>query len=333
MTTYLKILFLLLITFFQLLHAETNHVSHVHGHAPIGVMGDHIHKKGELMLSYRYMFMNMDGNRNGTSRVSDQTVLQDFAVTPTDMDMEMHMLGAMYAVSDDLTLMVMIPIINLSMSHLTRSGARFQTQANGLGDIKLGALYSLLKNENHRVHLNAGLSLPTGEIDERDDIPLGSQLQLPYPMQLGSGTYDIMPGITYTGFANSLSWGAQVMGTVRLGENSNDYTLGDRFETSIWGAYAATDSFSGSLRLAWNSWDNIDGADPLLNPTIVPTADPDLRGGERLDIGIGINSLVTTGRLKGLRIALEYLFPIHQDLDGPQLETDGILTTGVQMTF
>ncbi len=36
------------------------------GHAPIGVMGDHMHHKGEWMLSYRYMHMDMEGNRIGT---------------------------------------------------------------------------------------------------------------------------------------------------------------------------------------------------------------------------------------------------------------------------
>lgn len=32
------------------------------GHAPISVMGDHYHKKGELMFSYRFMPMWMEGN-------------------------------------------------------------------------------------------------------------------------------------------------------------------------------------------------------------------------------------------------------------------------------
>lgn len=31
------------------------------GHAPIGVMGDHLHKTGEVMLSYRFMHMDMGG--------------------------------------------------------------------------------------------------------------------------------------------------------------------------------------------------------------------------------------------------------------------------------
>ena len=32
------------------------------GNAPIGVMADHYHHKGGVMLSYRYMNMNMKGN-------------------------------------------------------------------------------------------------------------------------------------------------------------------------------------------------------------------------------------------------------------------------------
>ena len=32
-------------------------------HAPIGVMRDHIHKKGEIMTSYRFLYMKMKGLR------------------------------------------------------------------------------------------------------------------------------------------------------------------------------------------------------------------------------------------------------------------------------
>ena len=34
-------------------------------HAPIGVMGDHMHKTGEWMVSYRYMQGGMEGLREG----------------------------------------------------------------------------------------------------------------------------------------------------------------------------------------------------------------------------------------------------------------------------
>ena len=72
------------------------------------------------------------------------------------------------------------------------------------------------------------------------------------------------------------------------------------------------------MDLDWQHWGGISGADPDLNPGIVPTADPDLRGGERLDLGVGVTFLVKQGQgSQGLRLALEGGLPIYQSLDGP----------------
>ena len=66
-------------------------------HAPIGVMGDHGHKTGEVMLSYRFMAMDMQGLQSGTSTVEIAEVLKDFMMAPTTMQMQMHGFGAMFA--------------------------------------------------------------------------------------------------------------------------------------------------------------------------------------------------------------------------------------------
>lgn len=98
------------------------------GHAPLGVMGDHVHRTGEWMLSYRYMRMHMDGNRDGTDRVAESEVVDPagygFTVAPVhvDMDTDMHMFGAMYAFSDRFTFMAMLPYLEKSMDHVTRGG-------------------------------------------------------------------------------------------------------------------------------------------------------------------------------------------------------------------
>ena len=56
-------------------HKTTSLHAHHHDHyhfeyGPIGVMGDHIHADNEIMFSYRYMTMYMDGSRKGTSRIT-----------------------------------------------------------------------------------------------------------------------------------------------------------------------------------------------------------------------------------------------------------------------
>lgn len=60
---------------------------------------------------------------------------------------------------------------------------------------------------------------------------------------------------------------------------------------------------------------NIDGSDARLNRGMVPTADPTLRSGQFLSIGIGVNYLVSgSGALAGTRLGIEGVIPAYQDL-------------------
>ena len=47
----------------------------------------------------------------------------------------------------------------------------------------------------------------------------------------------------------------------------------------------------------------------------------------------GSAAIATRGVFKGLRFAVEALFPTYQNLDGPQLETKWRLTAGLQYAF
>ncbi|MEM7310297.1 MAG: transporter [Planctomycetota bacterium] len=300
------------------------------GHAPIGVMGDHVHAAGEWMVSVRYMQMHMDGMRDGTDELSSAEVLgEGFAVTPLEMDTTMLMLGGMYAPTDDLTLMLMVPYLSRSMDHVTGTGVNFETESEGLGDVRLSGLYNIYDEDGARVHLSLGLSVPTGSTDETDDTPAMADARLPYPMQLGTGTFDVLPGATYLAQSGDWSWGAQ--GTLRfhLGENDEGYTQGNRIEATGWLA-RSFGSLSVSARLNGMHWDDISGEDDELNPNMVPTADPANFGGERVDALVGANWYVTEGALAGNRLAFEIGTPILQDLNGPQLETDWVATIGWQ---
>lgn len=310
------------------------------GHAPLGVMGDHTHDTGEWMFSYRYMAMQMDGNRDGTDRVSAQQIVSPtgggFIVSPTKMDVQMHMLGAMYAVNEVVTVMGMLPYVIKEMDHITRAGGRFTTKSEGVGDLKTTALIRVLNTPTQALHLNLGFSLPTGSINEKDDNPRCQMMancpaQLPYPMQLGSGTVDPSVGLTWLGDSSILSWGAQVMGTFRLGHNDREYSQGELYEATVWAAKPVSSRVSLSLRLAARETTNYDGQDEDLavsNTNFIPTAETNLRGGTRADAGLGVNWLVGGG----VRFSAEVLYPFYQNLDGPQLESDGMFLVGLQYT-
>ncbi|MEM6376042.1 MAG: transporter [Pseudomonadota bacterium] len=342
-------------------HSSASAPIRADGHAPIGVMGDHLHAKGEVMLSYRFMRMEMDGSRLGTSGISAAEIATTIPnrffgmpmqpptlrVVPTDMTMDMHMFGAMYAPTDRVTLMAMIPYISKSMNHLTFAGPAgtgilggFKTQSDGLGDIKVSALIGMLDrktaNGHHKMHLNLGISLPTGSITETGRIltPMGGRpvVRLPYSMQLGSGTYDLMPGITYAGQSGNIAWGAQARGIIRLGDNDEGYSLGNEAAVTGWVSYQPQPAISFSGRIEARSLGDIDGRDPrIMGP--VQTADPDNYGGQTITLFAGVNYVVQRGSLRGNRFAIEAGLPLYRDLNGPQLETDWTVTAGWQYAF
>ena len=302
------------------------------------VLRSHLHEKGEWMVGYEYMTMSMEGNLDGTDSVSNQDILQQFMVAPTSMSMDMHMFHVMYAPSDDVTLMAMFCYVDNSMQLLTGTGGTFETQSSGMGDVDLSVNHVLSEVESagavHRFALTYGLSLPTGSIDEEDYLPaMMADARLPYPMQLGSGTFDPSLGALYLGYSTNYYWGTQIVATVRMGENDHGYRLGNRTDLETWVSRAWTDSTSTFVRLSASHEGNIHGADPALNPMMVPTADPNRQAGTNVNIHLGFDFHVGKGRTGGHTISVEFTRPIYQDLDGPQMETEEIARVAWQVVF
>ena len=120
-----------------------------------------------------------------------------------------------------------------------------------------------------------------------------------------------------------------------MNENHAEYRQGNEYALTGWGGIELADWVSTTLRVEWQHWLNYRGRDesPSVNPVVVPTADPGRRAGMRLDVLLGVNLIAPSGPLKGFRLAVEAGLPAYQRLDGPQLETDWIVTTGVQYAF
>ena len=317
--------------------AADHHDHHNHNrpdaHAPIGVMGDHLHPKGGLMVSLKYMNMSMDGNKAGTEKVNDDTIFENFMVAPQEMTMEMYMLGVMYAPSDKLTLMLMQSLVTKKMDLTARMMMNgmtmlrdFSTASSGFGDLKLSALYGLFANKRSSLHLNGTLNLPIGSIEERDDTPMMENAKLPYSMQLGSGTFDISLGATFKQTFQNVSWGIQQLNTIRTGENDEGYRFGNQYSLNIWGAYVLSRNISISTRFFGISEKRIKGADPELNPMMITTADTDNYGSDRIKSFLGVNVTFP----KDLRIGAEAGFPIYERYNGIQMDEGLSFTLGLK---
>jgi hypothetical protein len=295
------------------------------GLVPLSIMTG---RAGDWMISYQFMFDNMDGNLSGTDDISTAEILRNFAFAPISMTMEMHMLMLMYAPTDRLNFTVMLPYLRKDMDMRARDGSRFTEHSDGIGDMALLATYTAWQTNDsqHRLLVRGGVGTPTGSIDAKMD---GAPLE--YPMQLGSGTVSLLPGLTYLGQARPWGWGFDFSSTIQLGTNDHHYRFGNRYQPRIWIAREVADWLSVSLSAKGEIWENVHGADPRLSITDQPTNDPNRQGGKRLNAAIAIN--IHPRFLRDHQFLLEGEFPVMQSLDGPQLQRSWLFHCGWQYDF
>ena len=287
-----------------------------------------MHEMGEWMVSYRYMTMDMEGLLKGSNSVATSSQLTGMTtMVPTKMTMDMHMLGTMYAISNKWTLMGMFNFLDNDMDMIVPMNMSMNMGSSGIGDLKVAGLYDLAQwDSGRRMHLNLGLSLPTGSIDEKH----ANGNILGYGMQLGSGSYDFHPAVTYLAQTDNVSYGAQLGGVLRIGENDQGYTLGNKFCASLWGARIITDSLSASAKLEYSSQSEVDGEDTRMMKMMSPALNPNSQGREISTFCLGLNYYFQNGGLSGHRLAVEWETPIYQKVKGVQLELDSTWTLGWQ---
>lgn len=305
----------------------------------------HTHPAGMWMFNYKLMHMYMSGLRDGTSDVAQSSVgykrglPYEYMMIPTKMTMDMHMFMAMYGITDKLTVMMMVNYLSSRMEMLMDMGPGKMIkpdppmEISGFGDTEVRGIYKL----SGRFIASLGLSLPTGDIG-KDFMTMKQTFRAPYDMQLGSGSYDLKPAITFSDLSDDekWNWGAQIMYTWHTADNRNDYRQGDTFRATGW-LQRALGPATSWMRLAYTDTGKISGADPeiekLNHPTMgmgapMPDADPNNYGGRRVDGMLGISLL------KGpVSIGIEAGMPLYQDLNGLQLKTKWFMNAGIQVMF
>lgn len=324
-------------------------------HAPAGIMGDHTHKKGEWMFSYRHMFMQMHDTKLSGRKITDSQIVtsqpnrfasvigqpSNLRVTPKSMTMEMHMVGGMYAPSDLVTVMIMTNYSKKQMDHTTFRGGsgsnrlgEFKTRTSGIGDLQVSSLLQIYNRNNFNLIMKSGLSLPTGSTNQKDKIltPQGNRpkVLLPYSMQNGSGTVDFTQGIVGTKSYSYFGYGASWESTFRTQRN-NGYNLGNKHKLTSWLAIQPISQLSISARVEYLKSERIKG----INSNIVlpvQTADPTNSGGDVVNINIGFHTLNST-YLKGCRFGFEIGAPLYQRMNGLQMKNGVSLISLVQIAF
>jgi len=261
----------------------------------------------------------------------------------------MHMLELMYSPTDWLTLMLMPQFMDMNMSlrPLENADGEYHKHATGgVGDTGLYAMFKLFEHDGHHLHTTMGVTAPTGEhdiklnathahgADASEEEPSGSPGYIHYGMQLGSGTWDFKPSLTYTGTLEQWLWGAQINGTVRMeSQNSSGYALGDIVQSSLWGGYNLYDWLSATVRGVYTVQGSIKHGFNGSHPTDSTVDHPWNYGGRFWDVGFGLSASVPHGEFAGNRFAFEWLQPVSDDVNGVQLEREGALSASWSYSF
>ena len=306
------------------------------GQAPLGVLGGRTLDQGELELNYRFERLNSRGIWFENDSLPLDVMLDFYPVAPLTLENLTHYFGAAYAPTSDLTVVARMSFSQRQREQFTSGGVFYVTQSDQLGDLELTGLYNVFDEGATRAHLQMGATVPIGAFDVMAETPFSSpgEEALPYDMRPGAGTFAVLPGATATSQNEFGTVGAQVNAVYYFGTNSSDYTPGDRLDGSAWAAYKANDFFSVSGRARYQSWGGIEGYDPMLDPLRDPGNDAFFLEGRRVDMLAGINLYLPEGtRFAGHRVAIEWIFPIHQQYDGPQLGADWGVNIGWQSSF
>tara|TARA_Y100000389_G_scaffold204706_1_gene259075 strand:- start:14324 stop:15370 length:1047 start_codon:yes stop_codon:yes gene_type:complete len=332
--------------------ADSDTKSRAIDHAPIGVSADHYHKKNESMISIRHGYMKMSENIFNGSNISSNDILMmpnplgnmpaNLSVVPTDMSMQMSMIGGMYAPSDKITLMIMGMFVSKSMNLNSYQAMMnrdllgdFNSSSKGISDVSIGALIRLREDESSRLHADISLQKSIGNNKEKGIVltPMNSSVEmtLPYGMQLGDKSLRIGLGLTHLKKINQkFRWGNQVRTKFILSKDNWNY--GNQTELNSWFQYEMNQMFSVSTRLKWIQQNKISGSDSNISAP-VQTANPKNYGGKELLIGFGANYLTHLLPGKKDRLGFEVLIPINQQKNNLQMKSSYQIIVGYQKSF
>ncbi len=347
---YLRLIF----SVFFILFINLSFAATAIGHAPIGVSGDHYHKAGENMFSIRYSNMQMKENSLHDKSISDQEIITSqvnpfasmsgapayLSVVPEKMEMQMMMIGGMYAFSDDLTYMGMLMFMKNKMTSKTYKGAMdraylgsFQTSLDDLSNFSFSVLYRLAEINNNRWHLELGIDKSIGKNNNQDLMltPMNTYMKMtmPYSMQMDESTRLIF-GLTNSRNLDSLVFGSQIKKYTVI--EDKDWAFGDKLEISSWLQKAYDNSLSYSVRVLFTKEQNLTGSSSKIRSP-VQSANPWNYGGSTLELGLGANKIFNFFEKEHIRFGIEYLFSLNNNKNGLQMKNDNKFIIGFQFSF
>ncbi|MFT4649222.1 MAG: hypothetical protein ACI9X4_002460 [Glaciecola sp.] len=302
-------------------------------YAPIGVPLTQQVATGQFGVSLRVSQQQFDGLRDSRDDLSSADAFaRGYAIAPTEQVDRRYELEALFGFNQRWDLYVVIPYTTHDLDQDLSLGGENNVDSSGLGDVQIGGVFRSYDRGATRLSYMAGLSLPTGEIDATDNYAGAPGTTLPYTMQLGSGTLDLLPGVLLESQLGKVRVGARAAGRIHLqGANDEDWFRGNSFRLDVWAGKELAKDLQGSLRAEANWWGDLHGSDPDMVPLRNPLEDSLRQGGSRVTLYGGLGK--DLDKNGNNHLALEIGFPVEEWLDGPALSQEWSAVIGWRIKF
>jgi hypothetical protein len=311
-------------------------------HPAAGLMNEHMHDGGEVMVGLRFERFRYSGaNRAGTDAIADPAIVAaGYSARAQAMTMDMVMLDLMFAPTDNLTLMMMphymwhrMDMLGIDPAggagggshtghgagHAIPFGEVHSHSTEGFGDTLVSASYRLARRQGFGAHATLGVWVPTGASDRKD----ADGRFVHYGMQPGSGTWDLEPSLTLTGRSGGVGWGAQAGYRWRTREhNGSGFAFGDKARATGWASYLLGTDVVATARLEYVHEGKVLGH---YNGSHNHAAPPDRQenyGGDTVTAGLGLNWLLPVASARRPQLGAEFAVPLYQNLNGIQAPQD-----------
>lgn len=299
-------------------------------------------------VSYTYAIADYDEYYIGTRSASYEDVLftpgadvrseNNYPVVPTEITQEIHAVRIAYDFTNTLTVRAQLPFVMQSTEHISIVPGydAFNISSEGVGDVSLVMDSRIAQSLNSVWKIGGGISVPTGSIDEEGDTPRapGNQ-QLPYTMQLGSGTWDFPLFLSFRKYESRWDWGMDASFTWRTGTNDRQYRLGNKAGVGVWAVWKEAGTIQPGVRVDYRWRDDIHGEDGDLRvpipafPYPAPVTNPNAFGGSQVDL----TAFLRLASRKGWYAELAYAQPVFLDLNGPQTSEKYHLSLEIGTSF
>jgi len=302
-------------------------------------------------LSYDFSYLEVGRYQKGTERLSFDDVLfspgktrttENFPIVPTFIEQKVHAFSLGREISPHVSLGITVPFVQQETMHISSvpNFDEFILKSSGIGDFSVFSQYKFLDALGSSGKFGIGVSFPTGSINAVGDTPRagsGTLERLPYTMQIGSGTYDILAALSYEKIVGHWAYGANASATIRTGRNANNYRLGNNIGLDISAQYKAWKRVQPTLFASIRKTKQIVGRDESLANISAPfpfgasITDPGNFGGTKVKIGTKVKFCISKDC--GFSIALKGSLPLYQNLNGIQLREKFNLSSAVNFSF